>query len=233
MKYPKLLCLCFLLFFSFSGESQITETLRQIKLQQAAVIDALEDISYPSKSGRVHHFYLNKNWQNSFVITLDDETIYFNGRYNVLNKTIESHWKGEQRVIYPKKIKAAQIGENLLIPIGADQIRQVDNNRYLEVLSFGKLNLLNGYGLETKMETGSSLSFQGTGKKTYFIDETLYHTSDFKTIEKLDNSKGKILDLFGQQEKAVANFAKENRLRFNNKEDLRLIFDFFNSLGSP
>ena len=226
--------LLFLLFaptlFVVPVSAQIKPTLQQIKTQQIKVMSAMEAISYPAKTTRVHNFYINKNWQNSFVINLSGEILYFNGRYNVLSKTIEFIQGGKERVIYPRKIKAAVVGEKVLIPISAQQIQQVDNNRYVEVLSSGNLHLLNSYILDTRLDSGSSISFEGTGKKTYFVDEVLYYTTDFKNIQKLPKSKNKILDVFIGNKESVAAFAKTNQLRFNTKEDLILLFDYYNRI---
>lgn len=230
MNYPAWIFF-FLLFLSpIPAFNQTVQTLNRIKQHSAHSIEAIKEISYPSRSNKTHNFYLNKNWQNSFILSLSGEIIYFNGRYNVLSKTIECLISEEVRVIYPRKIKGAVIGENLFVPLSEGNIQQVDNNRYIEVLSTGKLHLVNSYIMDTRMETGSSISFEGTGKKAYFVDEVLYYTHDFKTFEKLDKSKNKVLELFGTKIETVADFVKEYRLRFNNKEDLVKIFDFYNAL---
>lgn len=230
---PPFLCLFPALFISISIISlsgQVDQTLQQIKNHLEVTADAIEDISYPAKGNKNHNFYINKSWQNSFVITQSNEIFYFNGRYNVLNKNIEYSKAGKQRIIYPKRIKAAMIGEKVLIPIGAQQVQQVDNNRFLEVLSSGAITLLNSYIMDSRLETGSSISFEGTGKKIYFVDEVLYYTHDFITMHKLPNAKHKILNLFKDNRKQVEDFAKKERLRFNEKKDLGKIFDYYNAL---
>lgn len=230
MNNISLIALSFLLCCTSNGFGQIAQTIEKLGHIQKTNIEAIEDLSYPSRSTRTHHFYLDKSWQNSYVITLSDEVIYFNGRYNVLNKAIECFSNNQQRILYPKKVKGAVVGKNAFIPLSQELVRQMGNNRYAEILSSGQIHLLNSYIMDTRMDSGSSISFEGTGKKTYFIDEVLYYTQDFKSITKLSKSKNNVLDLFGTKRETIADFVKENRLRFNNKEDLIRIFDFYNAL---
>lgn len=221
----------FVLFFLSVNFAQTQQVIERLTSFQDSIIMALANISF-NKSSRVkeHNLYLDKGWQNSAVVTADDQILYFSGRFNVLNNAIEMKLKDKIKFVYPRKIKLALIGQDLLIPAKGNQFEKATANTYLHVLSYGKINLFNRYVLESKIEGGNSLVPEVTGQKKYYIDESYYYSEGFGSFSKLRSSKKKVLALFKDKSEEVSSFVKANKLKFNNKEDLTKIFDYYNKL---
>lgn len=228
----KLNFLLLFLFLSIPASfvfGQTEKTIQQLLDLRQQSIEDLKKVSYVTNGSVYEHsFYIEEGWQNSYIMTTNDQLIYFNGRYNVLKKSIEVKIGEELRIIKKDKVKIAQIGETTLLPLLIEQSIQVNNNIYLEVLSVGNIHLLSSYHMSYKMELGQSLSMQANGKKVYYVEETLYYTTDFQHFKEV--KKREVFDIFINKAIEMEAFIKGDKLKLNNKMDLIKIFNHYNRL---
>lgn len=99
---------------------------------------------------------------------------------------------------------------------------------FFELLEEGKMTLLAREFLEYK--TYSSPYFVGSysrlvlGHKYFFLKEN-------GDIEEFTGNKNDLLDLMGKRSEEVEKYIKENRLRYDDKQDFTRIVDYYNSLS--
>jgi len=192
--------------------------------------DKMMKLSAPITKSRNHNLYLNASWQNSAVVNEDDEVIYFNGRYNVLDKAIELKNKNGIRSIRADRVKAAMIGKRYFIVVPQEFIEGVANTSFFELLSLGKTNLYVQHILKSRMIGSNSLTTSLNGDKEYYIDQELYYHKTGQSCKKLKSNKKNVLTLMEDGRIEVETFRKENNLKYKSQKDLIRIFDFYNSL---
>jgi|GEM_PF-2624150 len=202
-------------------------TLSTLRDHQTAQVEKIVKLSSAlSKSRKGHTLYLNPNWQNSAIETLDGKIYYFNGRYSVLDNSIEARTSSGIRVILPSRVKSAMIGHRYFASIGSDQIDEKSNPVYLEILTSGKANLFYKHILKSRMRGSNSLTAGLNGEKEYYKDKELYYSVNQNLIKKV-KSKKKMLKDFGLDKDILERFAKDQKLKFNSKEDLMKIFEYY------
>lgn len=213
---------------SLTMYAQELSLLKALQTEEESLQKSLKEISYPASKVKKHFFYLVKTWQNSMVLTTKGEKFSFNGRYNLLNKSIEYKINSTVRTIHINKVSLAKVGETTLIPITQATNPDIKNYHYLEVLSFGEINLLKGYKLGRMAGSqGQSLIPNGAESHVY---EQLFFTYDFRDVIALEKSKKRILMLFKNKQKDLREYSKSEKLKFGSNEDLIKIFDHYNSL---
>jgi hypothetical protein len=68
-----------------------------------------------------------------------------------------------------------------------------------------------------------------TGETKFKIEEEFYTLSG-DHLKPLRTNKNKVLDLMEVHENQMESFLNENKIRFGRREDLILIFDYFNEI---
>ncbi len=217
---------------SSDAYSQINQTLGHIQYHQDSLEDYLTRLTYQlNLKNENRKLYLNPNWQNSFLVSMTGKVYYFSGRLNALTNIVEIKMKDKIRAIYPERIKAVVIGDRTFLPLRGSEVENLNKPiAYFEVLSSGRFHLLSRFGILSRIEGGDSLSPELTGERVYKVDEVLYYTQNFGRVSRLRSSKKKLLELFGEKSPEVENFVKNKKLRFAGKENLTLIFDYYNRL---
>ncbi len=227
----KFLLSSFILFLSMSLIGQDTAKLNYLKNYQDSIHARIKNISsIRGNNKREHNLYLNKAWQNCVLVTQKDEILYFNGRYSVLDHAIQWKRSDDIGVIYPGQIKSAMVGAYVLVPFKVGEIDGVHRPTYLEILSEGSLNLYLRHYLDSRIQGSNSLTAGINGTKEYFLAEDLYFSKGRTQVNKLKTSKKKMGQLFEARKEKVENFMKEHNLKYNSKEELIRIFDFYNGL---
>jgi len=226
------LIVCLALLLNIPGSGQVNEVISKIRLSDKENEKALKEISYIVDPNRGHNLFLEKEWQNTYIVTENDERLYFRGRYNVLNNVVEANINGEVYVIIPSHIKAVVMNDRILVSVQATKIGLGNFPVYLEVLSTGKLNLLIRYIVASNIDSGNILSYQSRGNRKYLILPVAYYTSDYDEILEIKPGKKSVLTLFGDKAMSVEKFIRNNRLNVRQQEDLKQVFDFYNQIES-
>lgn len=211
--------------------NQINDLLTQSSVVQDSVRREISRISYLiTSSVNNPNFYLNPNWQSSFIITNEEKVYHFSGRMNALDNSIEVKLGEEIRTIHPDQLRLVVIGRRTFMPFKGSEIDFTDQrNVYLEVLSYGKIHLMVHYFYRSQTGVTNRLS-PNTNGGNFKILPIYYCIRDGSRLTRLRTSKRKILDLFSDQRDRVENYTKEQHLRFSDGNDLVRVFDFYNSL---
>lgn len=98
---------------------------------------------------------------------------------------------------------------------------------FFELLEEGKMTLLAREFLEYK--TYSSPYFVGSYSRLV-LDHKYFFLKEDGTIEEFLGNKNDLLDMMGKKSEAVEKYIKDNRLKFDDKQDLTQIIDYYNSL---
>lgn len=209
----------------------INTTLKQTSAIQDSIRRELSKISYVMSSSQQNiNFYLDPTWQSSFIITNNDQVYFFNGRLNAVDHAIEIKFNDQIRTIHPDQLKVVSIGSRTFLPVEGKKVRFSDKRMvYLEVLSFGDINLLVHYYYRSKMGGNNRLSINTNGG-SFTIIPIYYIAGARGKLTKLRTSKRRILNLFNGKGEEVEAFIKKNRLRFSETEHLEQIFDYYNGL---
>jgi hypothetical protein len=96
---------------------------------------------------------------------------------------------------------------------------------FFELLEEGKMTLLAREYLEYKNQNSMYITYARLvlSYKYFFLNEN-------GEIEEFKGSKSDLLDLMGKKADEVDKFIRKNKLRFEYREDLIRIIDFYNSL---
>jgi hypothetical protein len=99
---------------------------------------------------------------------------------------------------------------------------------FFELLEEGKMTLLAREFLEYK--TYSSPYFVGSYSRLV-LDHKYFFLNENGTIEEFQGNRNDLLDRMGRKSEDVEKFMKANRLKFDDKQDLTKIIDYYNSLS--
>jgi len=217
------------MLFQVLAFGQHNEAAEKLIAEGTMMEEQIKKYSTPLRNNRNHNLYIDKIWQNSAVITTKGETMYFNGRFNVLDEAIELKNKSGIRSIRASGVSAAMVGDRFFISVKKDKIKKQESDSFFEILSMGNINLYMKHFLDTRMSGTNTLTSAYNGSKEYFIAEDLYYHTEDQLCQKLPSRKN-TMNLFGEKKMEVKKFISTNNLKFKSKQDLIRIFDFYNSL---
>ncbi|MBL7856372.1 MAG: hypothetical protein JNM57_01690 [Cyclobacteriaceae bacterium] len=98
---------------------------------------------------------------------------------------------------------------------------------FFELLSEGKLTLLSREQLETR--SYSSPYYIGSYTRVVLVYK-YYFLLENGTIEEFTGKKNELMDKMGKKSDGVERYAKENKLKYDEKYDLARIISYYNSL---
>ena len=93
------ICVAILLVFSFSFlHGQLDSAYSKIEEYTEKMESTFKRISFPVKANNAQSLFVDTEWQHSFLVDPNNEVIHFNGRYNILNNSIELiyKWQGQR-----------------------------------------------------------------------------------------------------------------------------------------
>ena len=223
-----LLAGCLGLLLTQGLAQDVNSSIEQLSLHLDESEKLLKDYSFPTKSKKIHNLYLNINWQNSYAITNSGDLIQFSGRYNAMNQAVEMKLRSGIHTLQSRKTKLVIIGDNMLIPLSGEVIDMGERRIYFEILSKGKVTLLKQFTLAYFMDGTNSLTAAYNGERKYQINPVYYTTTNYKKLTRLKLTKKRVLELFGEREQEMKQFLKSNKLKVNEEQDLKRLFDAFN-----
>ncbi len=207
-------------------DNSIVQTISNLKPNNG-ILYAKNSVAKPV-SGQTHLF---KDWNN-------EGRIYFNNKgfsikninLNLQTNNFECKFGRNRDSLYVIKnnaeIDSVYINNKKFISYYFPEKGERTN---LDVIYEGDdFQLLKGYELDIIKKDPDPLMFRKNEDKYYVVKQ--YYLKSNNDIEKISVKKKKILGLFTNKSKAVANFAKENKLSFKNDNDLRKIFEYYSTL---
>lgn len=166
--------------------------------------------------------FLNKDWNDGYIITYKNEKHKFPVRYNVTNNEMQILYKDKTKALYPEKVKGVRFDNTVFVSSSFIKNSEIYNS-FFELLSSGKMiTLLLRY--ETNIPSATNEATNQKVIKDYYIK---YEDAP---AEKIDLKKKTILKLFKKQGNKINDFIQKNKIDFKRKSDLTKLFDYYNSL---
>jgi hypothetical protein len=176
--------------------------------------------------------YLDSTFTStSFLMKGNAPSLVTPARYDILNREFEVKTTGGVRVLngdFVKSFKKYKNGDSVTY-VNASNYKFLESPLvgFLQVLSSGSVELLALTRLDVvKPSYNPSLE---VGDKNAYVNkkETLYYS----VKSELFRLKGKkeILEVFGSDKNKVEAFVNSNKLGFKKTDDLKQVFDFYNS----
>lgn len=175
-------------------------------------------------------FFLNEKWSEG--------TAYFSTKQMVKNDSIRYFVFGKEMHISYKGKTMAIINQTAMDSLVFDNHRFVYTDfyfgskliqDYLDLLSDKSIKLYKYYSNKfIKAKEVSSYQEQASDK--YVLKEEYYVSIGGETPQLFNPSKKNVVSLFASKKSEVLEFAKKNKLKFSNEDDLVRIFNYFGSL---
>ncbi len=212
----------------------------QMTMERVSDVNAIgrNDILYgiPAEPGRiVGNYYLNETWNLGTIELHGTETMIENRllKYNLKEGNVEILVGNSIKILDVKKIRTLywtdSISRKPVFFIDGSRFRfdGAPVNKLLEVISDGQIPLLAAYELVVKKPTYNPALDIGS-KDVSILKKRVFYCPQGEELVKL-GSKKKLLPLFGAQSANVEDYISKNKLNTGNPEDLKQIFDYFNS----
>ena len=177
--------------------------------------------------------YLDSNFvATSFKFVKSSAKLEAPSRYDLYANEIEVQTTAGIRVINNKMVDSYKCA------VGKDSVLYVNASNYkfegteligfLKVISDGKVQLLESYKLEIIKPTYNA-SLEVGDRNSHLVKKSALMYSNGGELFKV--SKKGIQTLFAPQKEKMDAYIKANKLDVKDEKDLKLAFDYFNSLG--
>ena len=161
--------------------------------------------------------YLDNNFIESTIISFKDEEFNVEMRYRFADDEMQIMHQGKIKAIVPQKVNKLifQNGEKkqIFVPMEYSDKKNV-NLGYFELLVDGEMKLLKQFQKKGKDKIKTVLFFQNENEPAKY----------FKV------KKSSILKLMSKHKSAVSKFISENKISLKKENDLKKVFEFYNSL---
>lgn len=127
----------------------------------------------------------------------------------------------------PGKINTIEISNKLFRRYEGSELL---NDGYFEIVATSKeMNLLKKYSVVVKEGILNPLTMQKQTKDTYVI-KTKYFIHSHNAINEISLKKGKLLKIFEEDSGKMKIYINDNNLSIKEDGDLKLIFNYHNTL---
>lgn len=171
--------------------------------------------------------YLNEKWSEGLLLTLADQIIQVPARYRVYDDEIQILFEGKAMGVFPDSIKAIKIGNQVFLPLHYLNGKKKQKS-YFELLSEGHVDLLVHREMELQKSDYNPALNIGRRNDEFVIKETYYYRKNKGTLRPFKQTKSEVLTVLSNRKKAVAQYARENKLGVKKRTDLVAIFNFYN-----
>lgn len=177
--------------------------------------------------------YLEDSW-NAGVINLYSETSIKNYPFKVNVKTndIEIKTEDDVRVLPSSEVKffiwRSQSGGKEIY-MNTQEFEGATHSGFYKVLSHGDVSLLRRTKL-LLMHSNYNAAVDAGRESQKYVKEYDYFVHVGGSTKQIKANRRSMLKFFDDKAEKVKQFAKQNRLKFNNENDLAKIFDFYNSI---
>jgi hypothetical protein len=161
--------------------------------------------------------FLTTNFIESTIIDFEDEQFDVELRYRFLDDEMQIMHEEKIKALFPQKIKKLIFKKNeteqTFIPVEYSNKKTV-NLGYFELLADGKMKLLK--------------QFQKSGKEK--IKTVLFLQNESEPAKSFKVKKSSILKLMSRHKSAVSKFIVKKKINVKKENDLKKVFDYYNSL---
>jgi len=171
--------------------------------------------SFPlEKKGRK---FLTNDFIKSTIIDFENEQFDVELRYRFLDDEMQMMHQGKIKAIFPQKVNKLIFTTNetkqIFIPTEYSDKKTI-NLGYFELLAEGDMKLLK--------------QFQKSGKEK--IKTVLFFQNESEPAKRFKVKKSSILKLMSKHKSSVSKFIVKNKLNVKNEDDLKKVFEYYNSL---
>ncbi len=224
----KINLILFLVLISFFGFSQTRNNVIMYTGNGSMVLMNVQE----KKASTIGSVYLNEKW-NPGVIDLYSETSVRNYPFKLDLRSFDIDINTENgiKVIQADDIKSFEWfndGEREKF-INTKELAGCNKDGFFKLIHQGKLSLFKYYEL-TIISSSYNVALDAGNQNNRYDTKGVYYVSNNGKFSKIKLRKRNFQKLFADKAEAINSFAKKNHLKYNNEEDLALIFEHYNSL---
>jgi len=161
--------------------------------------------------------FLSENFIKSTIIDFENEEFEVEMRYRFADDEMQIMHEEKIKALFPQKVKKLIFKKNdaeqTFIPIEYSD-KKTTNLGYFELLTEGKMKLLK--------------QFQKDGKGN--LDTELFFQTEENPAECFKLKKSSVLKIMKNRKSEVSKFIVENKLNVKKEDDLKKVFEYYNSL---
>lgn len=235
-----------MLIFAYAsfGQAVVPQNIRATNtVDKLSDLDGINsgDILYgiPLPEGKIiGDTYLDTRWRKSSILLYENNKMIegFPVRYDIRTDEVEIKSKKAIKVVKGTKVKSFvwidSASKNLEYFVNAKDFKDADNVPYsgfFQVLTDGKVSLFKKTLIEIKKADYNIQLNVGSRDDKILKKSEFYVLKDNQVIE-LPASKKKVIALFDEKSEVMDRFIKENNLSVTKGDQLKIIFDHYNSL---
>src|SRR5688572_1361995 len=182
--------------------------------------------------------YLDMHWKVASILLYESEKLIegFPIRYDIMTDDVEVKTKKGIKVLQGVKIKSFvwvdSVTKSPAYFVNAKDFKDESNVPYsgfFHVLTEGSLPLFKKTEIEIK-KADYNIQFNVGSQDDKILKKNEFYTLKGKQVVELPSSKKKIVALFGDKSEAMEVFIKENDLSITKSDQLKIIFEHYNSL---
>lgn len=222
----KYMTLAILLFISLNSNAQqqikILNAFQHYKIQASNDYSKLLFLVHDNIiSPLAEKTYFN-DWENAFLVVNEQEIYSIKARYHIFDDTFYMLLNGQKKAIYPHLIQGI-VFRNRVFVSRKEMLDSGLKDGYYEVLSDGEKKLLKKYIYNYKVDRKGNIKL-GNQK------ELIYTQHSQGLVREVDLAPNVFFDIFGENQVSIRTYAKENNLNLSKVNDLKNLFDYYNSV---
>lgn len=178
--------------------------------------------------------YLYQTWDNESKVYFDEKAYTFNAfNYNVHADQFEAKVSEDTVFIVNSTGVDKVVLKNRVFRRYLDPKSQ-QNSYFEEIIKSKDFLLLRKYSTKIRKAEVNPLTKTPKGPPELIREENFYVIKgESNQLEKINFKKSSVLDLIDKKVvKEVQTYVKENRLKYNNLEDVTSILKYYNTLGT-
>jgi len=179
-------------------------------------------------AGNAESVYFPDDWALGTVQLVDGSVLEsMRLRYNMYSQQMQFIEDGDTAAFAkPKELESINIGEYKFI-YSAYLRNNESKEGYFEVLTEGKCQLL--FHREITYHLIDDLD-DGIIDDSYILEHTYYLKKEEKPAVRIHMDRKSVLSAFCDNQEKVKEYIKNNKIRFNNQEDMISVVNYYNSL---
>ena len=215
-----------------------TNTLDRLKeSRDLGSADMLYGIPLP-EGKTIGDTYLDTHWKNSSILLYENEKLIqgFPIHYDIMTDQVEVKSNKGIKVLKGIKIKSFVWVDSITKApdyfVNAKDFKGESNVPYsgfFQVLTEGSLPLFKKTKIDIK-KADYNIQFNVGSQDDKILKKSEFYTLKDKQVIELPSSKKKIIALFGDKSEVMEEFIKENDLSITKSDQLKIVFERYNSL---
>ncbi len=172
------------------------------------------------------------DWKQIEIHGVDAEHVILDSaNYHMEADKILFIQRGNLYELFPEKIRYATIDGHKFVSMIYEVEKKTLGRSYFEVLVEGDYTLLCKQELVKEITNSSPLGLAATREVKFVLTEKLYYQTDSgKRPQEVPRKKSDFTKIFRRDRNEIASFAKSHKYSVKKTEDVRSIFNYYNSL---